>query len=156
MKSPNNGLAQQRSGLSSRGIALIEALVASAVLSIGLAGATRLTLHTLQAASDTRQHALAHILAIDAMDCLQSDRAFCHIQQVTTLQGTDYTVKSALRPRPGLAMEDIEVQVLWPTLGRTHASGNLASGTETNQRTEKLVLHGSRDHVPAWVGVSLP
>ncbi|MDP4623109.1 MAG: hypothetical protein NWS85_09470 [Hydrogenophaga sp.] len=65
-------------------MALLEALVASAVLGIGLAGATRLTLHALQTASDTRQHTLATTLAADAMDCLQSARAVCQMNQLIT------------------------------------------------------------------------
>ncbi len=51
-----------------QGMALIEALVASLVLAIGLTAATRLTLHTLYIASETRQHTVGLALALDAMD----------------------------------------------------------------------------------------
>ena len=136
-----------------RGMALIEALVASAVLGIGLAGATRLTLHALQTASDTRQHTVAQALGADAMECLQSGRALCEMNQVVTVQGTRYTLQSQLRPRAELALLDIEVRVQWPAMGRAQASG--PNGTSA-QGTGQLVLHSSRDQVPAWVGVSLP
>ena len=60
-----------------QGMALIEALVASAVLGIGLLGATQLTLKTLQTATDSRQHTVAQLLAQEAMDCLQSGALAC-------------------------------------------------------------------------------
>lgn len=137
-------------------MALLEALVASAVLGIGLAGATRLTLHALQTASDTRQHTLATTLAADAMDCLQSARAVCEMNQLITLQGTVYTLTSQLRSRPGLTLDDIQVQVQWPALGRAQAPPQNGNGAQTRPRIGQMVLHGSRDRVPVWVGVSLP
>jgi type II secretory pathway pseudopilin PulG len=92
------------SGRTAQGMALIEALVASAVLGIGLAAATRLTLHTLHTASDTRQHTVALALALDAMDCLQSGRSGCSLQASTTVQGTtyNYSKPGANAPRSGL------------------------------------------------------
>lgn len=146
---------QEGSTSDTRGMALLEALVASAVLGIGLAGATRLTLHTLQTASDTRQYTLATTLAVDAMECLQSGRALCKMDQTITLQGTAYTVKSQLSLRSGLALDDIQVQVKWPALGQIQNHGKDESVTPTTPRIGQMVLHGSRDHVPVWVGVSL-
>ena len=138
---------------NTRGMALIEALVASAVLGIGLAGATRLALHALQTSSDTRQQTVAQTLGVNAMECLQSGRAQCEMNQEVTVQGTRYTLKSQLRPRADLALVDIEVHVQWPAVGRAQASGQNGA---TAQQTGQLILHSSRDQVPAWVGVSLP
>lgn len=155
---------QPHAWANNQGMALLEALVASAVLGIGLAGATRLSLHALQTAADTRQQTVATVLATEAMDCLQSGRSFCEMSQQTTVQGTPYTLSSQLRPRPGLALEDIEVHVHWPIQGKTLASkqgqhGNQGEqgekNTGTGQNRGQLSLHSSRDRVPAWLGVSL-
>lgn len=142
-----------------RGMALVEALVASAVLGIGLAGATRLTWHALQTASDTRQHTVAQALGVNAMECLQFGLSPCEMTQEVTVQGTRYTLQSQLRQRADLALLDLEVRVQWSAVGRTPASG--PSGVSaitggTAQQTGQLVLHSSRDEVPTWLGVSLP
>ena len=141
-----------------QGMALIEALVASAVLGIGLTGATRLTLHTLQAAGDTRQQGVAHALGVDAMECHQSGRTLCVMKQEVTVQGTTYTLQSQLSQRVDLPLVDIEVQVQWPALGRAQSgqSGAAALGTGATQSMGQLILYSSRDQVPTWLGVSLP
>lgn len=134
------------------GLALIEALVAAAVLGMGLAGATRLAVHTLQTASDTRQHSVAHSLGVDAMECLQSGRTHCALQQVITVQGTPYTVRTEQQARPGLSLVDLQVRVQWSALGFVPG----AAATGLAQRQGELVLHSSRDAVSAWHGVSSP
>lgn len=141
-----------------QGMALIEALVASAVMGIGLAGATRLTLYTLQTAGDTRQQGVAHALGVDAMACHQSGRALCVMNQAVTVQGTTYTLQSQLSPRAELALVDIEVRVQWPALGRAQSdpNGGAALSTGTGQGVGQLILYSSRDQVPTWLGVSLP
>jgi hypothetical protein len=148
------------SGRSAQGIALIEALVASAVLGIGLAAATRLTLHTLHTASDTRQRTVALALALDAMDCHQSGRAGCALQASTTVQGTTFNLQSQVQTRPGLALEDLQVRVQWPSagLGLGAAGGGFGANSpgQAQPHIGELVLHSSRDAVPAWLGVSLP
>ena len=149
---------------TAQGMALIEALVASAVLGIGLAAATRLTLHTLLTASETRQHTVALALALDAMDCLQSSRSGCSLQASTTVQGTTYRIQSQVQTRSGLALEDLQVRVQWPTVGPAlgpalGATGGGFGGNSTGQaqpRMGELTLHSSRDAVPVWLGVSLP
>ena len=134
-------------------MALVEALVASAVLGLGLAGATRLTLHSLQTASDTRQHSVAHTLALDAMECMQSGRSICSTDQVVKVQGVAYTVKSQSQARGDLALTDLSVRVQWPRWGRPQAPDGQAQGL---QNLGLFELHSSRDGVPSWVGVSLP
>jgi Tfp pilus assembly protein PilV len=142
-------------------MALIEALVASAVLGIGLAGATRLTMHALQTASDTRQHTVAHALAVNALECLHDGRADCALNASFTLQGTTYTVQSQRQPHANLAVVDVQVRVQWPVLGRRPAgtpTSTESSGAadDTGQRLGDIVLTTRRDEVPSWVGVSLP
>ena len=154
--------APSRCGM--QGMALIEALVASAVLGIGLAAATRLTLHTLHTASDTRQRTVALALALDAMDCHQSGRAGCALQVATPVQGTTYSLQVQLQSRPGLALEDLQVSVQWqtsgPGLGKVggNVGGGLGAGSagQAQSRTGELVVHSRRDAVPVWLGVSLP
>lgn len=145
---------------SAQGMALIEALVASAVLGIGLLAATRLTLYTLNTASDTRQHTVALSLALDVMDCHQSGRTGCPLQTSATVQGTTYSLQSQVQTRPGLALEDLQVRVQWPAVGPAlgAAEGGLGTGSpgQAQPRMGELVLHSSRDAVPAWLGVSLP
>jgi type II secretory pathway pseudopilin PulG len=154
---------QSPDGMSERraqGMALIEALVASAVLGIGLAAATRLTLHTLHTASDTRQRTVALALALDAMDCHQSGRAACAFQASTTVQGTTFNLQSQVQTRPGLTLEDLQVRVQWPSVGPAlgAAGGNFGGNSlgQAQPRMGELTLHSSRDAVPAWLGVSLP
>lgn len=152
--------SQAKSCRSAQGMALIEALVASAVLGIGLAAATRLTLHTLHTASDTRQRTVAMALALDAMDCHQSGRAGCALQSATPVQGTTYSLQVQLQTRPGLALEDLQVRVQWPSVGP--ALGGAVGGFGGNSlgqaqpRMGELTLHSSSDTVPVWLGVSLP
>ena len=159
-----NCLAHMPSRRKLQGMALIEALVASAVLGIGLAAATRLTLHTLHTASDTRQRTVALALAMDAMDCHQSGRTGCALQASSTVQGTAYSLQVQLQTRPGLALEDLRVRVQWPTAGPAlgtsdHGSGEGSGASTPGQaqpRMGELVVHSSRDAVPTWLGVSLP
>ena len=145
---------------SAQGMALIEALVASAVLGIGLAAATRLTLHTLHTAIDTRQRTVAQALALDAMECHQSGRSGCALQGSATVQGTTYQLQVQLQTRPNLALEDLQVRVQWPAAGPSLSavgrSSTQALSGQAQPRMGELVLHSSRDAVPAWLGVSLP
>lgn len=151
-------------GRKAKGLALIEALVASSVLTVGLTAATRLTLHTLYIASDTRQHTVALALALDAMDCQQSGRPGCALQASTTVQGTTYKLQSQLHTRPGLALQDLQVSVQWPSVGPalgvmgvSLGGGSVAAPPGQDQpHIAELILHSSRDAVPSWVGVSSP
>ena len=59
------------------GMALVEALVAASLLSLGLLGASRLTLRALDAALQTRQLEQAHALAREALDCALRQTSPC-------------------------------------------------------------------------------
>lgn len=142
-----------------QGMALIEALVASAVLAMGLAGVTRLALHALQTANHTRQHTVAQALALQAMECLQSGLAPCEMDSVITVQGTRYTLQSQVYPRADLALLDLQVRIQWPAMGQPAASPTGASSSAADNASEQSgqwTLHSSRDLVPRWLGVSSP
>lgn len=128
------------------GLAMVEALVASAVLGVGMMGAVQLTTQGLQTASDTRQRLLAHGLAMDAMECHQSLRPDCPVNDQTTALATTFKRQVELTPRAGMSLTDITVTVQWPGIAQ---AGNAGA-------TRQLVLRSSRAAVPVWVGVSLP
>ncbi len=120
-------------------MALIEALVASAVLGIGLLGVTQLTLKTLQVATETRQRGAAQLLAQEALDCAFSG-ASCPSQDSTEVQGVRYIRQTRITPRDS-GMPDVQVTVQW-------ASPQALAG---NTALASLVWHSSISPVPGWV-----
>lgn len=137
-----------------RGMALIEALIAAAVLGIGLVGATQLTLKTLYTASASRQHTVAQHLAQEAMDCLQSQAsaAVCPAQEDILAQGVRFTRQASSTPRGDGWVNDLQVSVEWVASG-TGASNPSEPGNKPRTRIE---WHSSLSTVPVWVGVSSP
>ena len=129
-----------------KGLAMIEALVASAVLGIGMMGAVQMALQGLQTATDTRQRATAHGLALDAMDCHLSRRPACPMNDTITAQASTFARQVELAPRGGSGLLDITVTVQWQSAARAGSAG----------KSNPLVLRSSRSDVPVWVGVSLP
>jgi Tfp pilus assembly protein PilV len=123
-----------------QGMALVEALVATAVLGIGLLGATQLTLKAMASAHDTRQRTVAQLLAQEAMDCAQTGST-CPAQDSTVVQGLRYTRQTRITPR-GNGVLDIEVTVQWAS-----PQDGAARGTPA-----RLVWHGSVSPLPGWVG----
>jgi type IV pilus modification protein PilV len=123
-----------------QGMALIEALVASAVLGIGLLGVTQLTLKTLQVATETRQRGVAQLLAQEALDCALSGTA-CPSQDSTELQGVRYTRQTRFTPR-GSGVQDVQVTV-------QSASPKARAGSN---EAASLVWNSSVSPVPGWVG----
>lgn len=128
------------------GMVMIEALVASAILGVGMAGAVQLTTQGLHTAIDTRQRLLAHGLAMDAMECHQAQRPDCPMNDQTTTQTSNFSRRVELTPRAGLSLIDITITVQWPSAARADSAGT----------PSQLVLRSSRAAVPIWVGVSLP
>lgn len=102
--------------MNPRGMALVEALVASALLAVGLLGATRLTTHALHAALQTRQNVQAHSLAVEALDCAVARLTPCPAATRQTLQGRDYTLTLTSSPLDA-TLSDIQVQVQWTDAG---------------------------------------
>lgn len=130
------------------GMSLIEALMASAVLGIGMMGATQLTLQAFQAAQDTRQRGVAQSLAQEAMDCASVNRNTCPLASDVTIDGVRYTRQVQINPRGNGGLFDVKVTVDWPTSLTTSASASRAEVT--------MEWHSSYAQIPTWVGVSLP
>ena len=146
------------------GMALIEALMASAVLAIGLMGSLQLTLKTLQKAHENRQNTVAQMLALEAMDCLHtylhSQVAACPVRQVVVVQSIRYTRESQISPHAAGRASDLTVRVSWPgqrsagasvgaTAGGHNGSPNMLAGPQ-------ITWHSSVSALPSWVGVSSP
>lgn len=103
-----------------KGMALIEALIAAAILGVGLLGATQLTLRTLQTAIDTRQRHVAQTLAEEALDCVASG-GLCSVSETLDIQGVRYTRTVQLTPfSPGLM--DVRVTVDWASAAALSAT----------------------------------
>lgn len=141
-----------------QGMALIEALVASAILGIGLMGATQLTLKTLNLASENRQHTVAQHLAQEAMDCLRtqvkSGRALCPEQDSLEVQGVRYERQLRQTPRGDGQLSDLMVRVQWPTTGGRR-SGDTSAPSSSGERGH-IEWHSSASALPGWLGVSSP
>lgn len=135
-----------------QGMALIEALLASAVLGIGLLGATQLTLKALQTATDTRQRHAAHMLAQEAMDCALSGTPTCPSQDSVQVQGTRYSRQMRVVPH-GVGLNDVEVTVQWASSVTSASSG---SSPQSPSGLASLTWRSSVSSVPRWVGVSSP
>lgn len=155
---------KQPGAAGQHGMALIEALMASAVLAIGVLGATQLTLKTFQTATESRQNTVAQMLALEAMNCLQtpmnSSGAACPLQQSLVVQGVRYTRESQRSPFGTGQVTDLTVRVSWPrqrpmaAAAGAHAGGpNAGSSTPTDPQ---IIWHSSISSVPSWVGVSSP
>jgi Tfp pilus assembly protein PilV len=141
-----------------QGMALIEALIASAVLGIGLVGATQLALKTLHMASASRQHSVAQHLAQEAMDCLHANAIPCPGQEVIQVHGVRYTRQTRSTPRGDGLVNDLQVSVEWTASG-TRASPSSVSGSNAGPGTAantRIEWHSSASTIPLWVGVSSP
>ncbi len=136
-----------RNGNAQQGMALIEALIASAVLGIGLVGATQLTLKTLHMASESRQHTVAQHLAQETMDCLHARASLCPGEEKILVQGVRYTRQARSTTRGNGQIHDLQVSVSWAASG-AKTSAAAPSGTSNENRIE---WHSSVSALPAWV-----
>ena len=132
-----------------RGMALIEALVASAILGIGLLGATQLTLKSLHLARENRQHIEAQHLAQEAMACLRRPAALCPSEDVMDHQGVLYTRQSQSTFQGDTESQDLQVRVTW-------AEGSAKLGNTATPQRQQLEWHSRVSALPDWVGVSSP
>lgn len=144
-----------------QGMALVEALIASAILGIGLVGATQLTLQSLNTASQTRQHTVAQQLAHEAMDCLRAlvsmpDPANvipCPADETLVIQAVSYTRQAQSTGAGTADVFDLHVRVSWPALGKKSPTDSPEQGSGTASLIE---WHSSVSTLPTWLGVSLP
>ena len=121
------------------GMALVEALVASALLAVGLLGASRLTLRAIDAALQTRQQEQAQALAREALDCAQAGIQPCQAAERVTRQGVSYRVQMQTTPL-GQHLSEVSVRVEWP-------GANALQQIQWHTRVSTL---------PDWLGVSSP
>jgi Tfp pilus assembly protein PilV len=135
-------------------MALVEALIASAVLAIGLLGAAQLALKSQQTATENRQNTVGQMLALEAMDCLQAQaqvqahtpNAACSAQQSFVVQGTRYTRQTQTSPQGQTT--DLLVQVAWPH--------RRVGGASSDHSDPQISWRNSVSNLPSWVGVSSP
>ena len=121
------------------GMALVEALVASSLLGLGLLGASRLTLRALDAAMQTRQQEQARMLARDTLDCVLARTSPCPAAERVTRQGVAYKVQLQSTPL-GQHLHEVSVRVEWQVGAEWH---------QRQWRTRSSAL-------PDWLGVSSP
>ena len=126
--------------MKARGMAMVEALVASALLAIGLLGATRLSTYALHAALQTRQDMQAHQLAMEALDCAVARLPICPASTERELQGSRYRLALSRIPLDA-TLDEIQVQVQW-----TGADG----------RAQNLQRQTRVSALPDWLGLSSP
>ncbi len=145
-----NPLRSARRSAHQQGMALVEALIASAVLAIGLLGAAQLAFKSQQTATESRQNAVGQMLALEAMDCLQAQAhtptAACPAQQSIVVQGTRYTwqIQTSLQGQS----TDLLVQVAWPN--------RRVGGASSDHSDPQISWRSSVSTLPSWVGVSSP
>ena len=121
------------------GMAMVETLVAASLLSLGLLGASRLTLRALDAALQTRQLEQAQALAQDALDCALSATSPCPAAASATRQGVAYSVQVRQTPLAA-GLTGITVQVAW----------------RSSAGPQQLTWSTRRSDLPGWLGVSSP
>lgn len=126
--------------MTQRGMALVEALVASALLTLGVLGATRLTAHALHAALQTRQDMQAQALALDALDCAVARHVPCPAAAQHQQQGATFRLEMKRSPLD-TTLDEVQVQVQW-----TDASG----------KDRSLRLHTRASTMPEGLGLSSP
>lgn len=132
------------------GLALIEALMASAVLGIGLVGAMQLTLKAIYMASENRQHTTAQQLAQEGMDCLLAKNKLCPLDELITLQGVSYKRQASSTARSADLISDLQVSVEW------HPTGGGLSSTPVPAAVRRIDWHSSVSALPGWVAPLSP
>ena len=141
-----------------RGLTLIEALVASAVLGLGVAAAITLAMHSLNASATSHRQTTALALANNAVECWRSGPALCPAsadmsaggdsQSSNSLNGTTYTVHSLVTPTAYATLQAIEVTVRW------QPASNPAAGADDNPMAPgsgQLVIRTRVSSVPHFV-----
>ena len=122
------------------GMALVEALVASALLALGLLGATRLTTHALHAALQTREDVQGQVLALEALDCALARHSPCPAAAQHQQQGTTFRLEMTRTPLDA-ALETLQVHVQW---------------TDTSGKNQSIRLQTRVSAMPDGLGLSSP
>jgi len=122
------------------GMAMVEALVASSLLALGLLGATRLTIHALHAALQTRQEVQALALAIEALDCAAARLSTCPTTTLRQQQGSTYRLALTSTPM-NASLSEVQAQVQW---------------SDTSGRDQHIRLQTRVSAMPDGLALSLP
>lgn len=118
---------------NTRGFTLIEALIAAAVLGLGMLGVSQLAMHSLHASASSHQQATALGLAQSAVECWRSGPVLCPASAAwstgsqgvnsSTRQGTVYSVSATVTPTAYTPLQALQVTVTWkPTAPNTGSS----------------------------------
>ena len=143
-----------------QGFTLIEALVAAALLGLGMMGAISLAMHSLQAVGSSRQQSTALTLAQNTIDCLRSGPALCtastalastgQAQENQTLSGTVYQINSELSSTGLADLQGLQVTVKWQPTGSTAPHNPMSPGSG------QVTLRTRLASVPVFVQAALP
>lgn len=128
------------------GFTLIEAMVAAALLGLGILGTVTLTMYSLNAAGSSRQQNTALTLAHNSIDCFRSGSILCpasaaltstgQMQETQTLSGTVYQVSSQVSPTSVVNLRELQVIVSWQPTG----SPNNLTDNPMSQGAGKIIL----------------
>ena len=143
-----------------QGFTLIEALVAAALLALGMMGAISLTMHSLQAVGSSQQQSTALTLAQNTIDCLRSGPALCtdsaalassgQAQETQTLSGTAYQINSTLSSTGSAHLQGLQVTVKWQPSGSSSPHNPMAPGSG------QVALSTRLSSVPVFVAAAIP
>ncbi|MBM3386769.1 MAG: hypothetical protein FJY36_03765 [Betaproteobacteria bacterium] len=125
-----------------RGMALVEAMVAAALLAVGVLGAARLSLHAQASLREGRAQSHAHILASQALACALAHPSPCPSTEHVLHAGMRYSV-TLERTALSAELQALQVNVEW-------APENGAA------RTQRLRWQTRRSSLPDWLGLSSP
>jgi len=147
-------------GGQAQGFTLIEALVAAALLGLGMMGAISLAMHSIQSAGSSRQQSTALTLAQNTIDCLRSGPALCtdssalastgQTQETQTWSGTLYQINSTLSSTSLTHLHGLQVTVKWQPTGNSSPHNPMAPGSG------ELALSTRLSSVPVFVQAAMP
>jgi len=143
-----------------QGFTLIEALVAAALLGLGITGAISLAMHSLQAAGSSRQQNIALTLAQNTIECLRSGPTLCtdsaalastgQMQETQTMSGTVYQINSELSATGLARLQGMQVTVKWQPTGSSSPHNPMTPGSG------QLALRTRLSSVPVFVQATQP
>lgn len=144
-----------------RGVSLLEALLASALLALGLHGALRLGVQGLQLGQETAEQLQARQLALEMLECHALPWPDCSTEQEVLWQGTRYRISLTRPPGTVPGVERLQARVQWqgvlPATGaKAGANAGANAGPDGDPASQQVLLWREVAPVPRWVGVSSP
>jgi prepilin-type N-terminal cleavage/methylation domain-containing protein len=154
---------------TAHGFTLIEALVAAAVLGLGILGTTTLAMHSLNAEAANRQQITALAMANNTVECWRSGPVLCPASapwstggdslSSTTLGGTVYTVHSVVSWAVDAKLQAIEVTVRWRPTSKVTSNSVIAATSADNPMSPgagQLKISTRVSWVPVFVSGTSP